>query len=197
MVTSSISVIFPAYNEASYIRTAVIEVRNFLEKKFDHFEIIVIDDGSSDNTYEVVSQLSRDVAQLKVLRNSGNYGKGYSVKRGMLSAKYEYGVFTDVDLSTPIDELSKCIPYLEKGIDIVIGSRALRASCILKRQSLLRRSMGKIFNFCVQTVLFRGTKDTQCGFKIFRRNVAQKLFALQKLHGFCFDVEILYIAKKL
>ena len=155
-----------------------------------------MDDGSSDNTFLLVSQASKKMPNLKVLRNPANRGKGYSVKRGALAANFDYVLFSDADLSTPIEELDGCMEHFDNGADIVIGSRALKGSRVIKRQNFLRASMGKTFNFLIQLFLFRGIRDTQCGFKILKKNVAKQLFEAQRLEGFCFDVEILHIAKK-
>ena len=192
----SVSVIIPAYNEEHYIERAVKDIRDFLIENFETFEIIIVDDGSSDKTGAIAKGLSKEIQTLKVLKNEKNCGKGYSVKRGMLSATSEYAAFIDADLSTPIAELSKFLPYLTGGMDIAIGSRASKDSNVLKRQSFLREKMGRIFNLCVQALLFKGIKDTQCGFKCFKMRRARKVFELQALRGFCFDAEVLYIAKK-
>lgn len=196
METNDISVVIPAYNEESCIENALSTISDYLGKNFVNFEIIVVDDGSRDDTFSIISQAAKKMPNLKVLRNSLNSGKGYSVKRGVLAASFPWILFSDADLSTPIEELGACRKYFNDGVDIVIGSRALKQSRIAKRQKFLRMSMGKTFNFLVQLFLFRGIKDTQCGFKIIRRDVARQLFGSQRLNGFCFDVEILYIAKK-
>jgi len=196
MIENSVSVVVPAFNEEECILKTLSNIHNFLIKNFNNFEIIVVDDASYDDTYSIALRLSGKIHSLKVLKNDINYGKGFSVRKGVLSAISEYILFSDADLSTPIDELNKFINYLEKGIDIVIGSRALRESNILKKQGFFRRNMGRMFNLLIQAILFGGIKDTQCGFKCLKKNVARKIFKLQRLHGFCFDAEILYIAKK-
>lgn len=196
MTKNSISIVIPAYNEDKNIEKIVVNIQDFLRREFRNFEIIVVDDGSNDNTYKISSELVKQISDLRVLKNNRNYGKGYAVKNGMLSAIYDYILFIDADLSTPIEELDKCIDSLQGGTDIVIGTRASKDSIILKRQNFLREKMGKIFNLFVQLFLFRGIKDTQCGFKCFKRKAAHELFKLQRVYGFCFDAEILYIAKK-
>ncbi|MGB2706250.1 MAG: dolichyl-phosphate beta-glucosyltransferase [Candidatus Omnitrophota bacterium] len=192
----SLSVIVPAYNEEGCIRETVISIRGFLKKNFENFEIIVVDDGSTDRTCKIVSGLSEKIAALRVIRNAENRGKGESVKRGMLSAVSEYILFSDADLSTPIDEIAGFMDCARNGESIIIGSRALKGSNVLKKQSFLRQNMGRAFNLLVQTFLFKGIKDTQCGFKCFKKDAAREIFKLQRTNGFCFDAEILYIAKK-
>lgn len=191
----SLSIVVPVYNQTHIIRDSVEKIHQYVRGIFSIFEIIMVDDGSIDNTYNALLDLSGKINSLKLLKNDTNCGKGYSVKKGVLSASSDYVVFTDADLSTPIDELDKFLSYLKKGVDIVIGSRACKDSQILKRQALLRRNMGKIFNLLVQLFLFKGIRDTQCGFKCFKKEVAQNLFERQTINGFAFDVEILYIAK--
>jgi len=194
--SGSVSVVVPAYNEASCIERTVTDIHRFLSGNFREFEIIVVDDGSTDDTYNIASGFSEKIENLRVLRNGKNCGKGYSVKRGVLEAGLRYIAFTDCDLSTPIFELTKLTACLDGGADIAIGSRALAESRILKKQSALRRNMGKAFNLLVRTFLFRGIRDTQCGFKCFKKDAARELFKAQLLNGFCFDAEILYLAKK-
>ncbi|OGX15624.1 MAG: hypothetical protein A2166_02510 [Omnitrophica WOR_2 bacterium RBG_13_41_10] len=192
-----ISVVIPAYNEN-------VRIVKTLEKTLDYFEIhnylyeiIIIDDASTDVTYNLVDSLSRGHSNIKILRNRKNMGKGFSVKRGVLESRGDYVLFSDADLSTPIEEIEKFFPHFNKGYDIVIGSRALKDSQILLKQPWYRKNMGKIFNLLVRLFIIKGIKDTQCGFKCFRKEVAHKIFSLQRLNGFCFDVEILYIAKSL
>ena len=197
METKDISLVVPAYNEGSYIEGTITSMNSFLSKKYPSFEIIVVDDGSSDNTGSVLSELSKKVTRLKILTNVTNMGKGYSVRKGVLSAKGKNIAFSDSDLSVPIEELDRFLDCLKEGNDIAIGSRALKSSSIIKGQSFLRKNMGRTFNLLIRLFLFGGIVDTQCGFKVFKSKVAKTLFNLQRIKGFCFDAEILYIAKKL
>ena len=190
---NSISVVIPAYNEEKYIRNTIESISEFLKNSFSYSEIIVVDDGSSDNTFRVVTELSRRLPNIKMLKNDKNSGKGYSVKRGVWESNYDYILFTDADLSTPIEELNK----FKGDFDIAIGSRALEGCEVMERQNILRQTMGRIFNLLIRTFLFKGIKDTQCGFKYLKKDAAQKIFSMQKLNGFCFDAEILYIAEKM
>ena len=193
----SLAVVIPAYNEERRIGSTIECIHRFLSNNFKKFEIIIVDDGSRDRTADIVLGLSKAKSFIRIFRNSENRGKGYSVKKGALLADSGYVAFTDADLSTPIEELSKLLRALAEGAEVAIGSRALGSSNVLKRQSLLREKMGKTFNFFVRTFLFKGIKDTQCGFKCFRKYAAEKIFTLQRLEGFAFDAEILFIAKKL
>jgi len=195
-VVNSLSVVVPAYNEEKCIRSTIERIYDFLEKNFKSYEIIVVDDGSTDRTCKIVSELSGRIKDLKLLRNAGQSGKGESVKRGMMQASSEYILFSDADLSTPIEEITTFLNYAENGAEVIIGSRAAEGANILKKQSFLRQNMGRTFNFLVQIFLFSGIKDTQCGFKCFSKKAAEALFKGQRIRGFCFDAEVLYIAKK-
>jgi len=195
-VVNSLSVVVPAYNEEKCIRSTIERIYDFLEKNFKSYEIIVVDDGSTDRTCKIVSELSGRIKDLKLLRNAGQSGKGESVKRGMMQASSEYILFSDADLSTPIEEIMTFLNYAENGAEVIIGSRAAKGANVLKKQSFLRQNMGRTFNFLVQIFLFSGIKDTQCGFKCFSKKAAEALFKGQRIRGFCFDAEVLYIAKK-
>jgi dolichyl-phosphate beta-glucosyltransferase len=194
MTATSVSIVIPAYNEGAIIRDVVTGADFFLRGHLQDYEIIVVDDGSADDTLRVLAGV-RNIP-LKVIANGANRGKGYSVRRGIEAAVKEYVLFCDADLSTPLSELLKFLPYFDQGYDIVIGSRALPDSRLAKRQGILRRSMGKTFNFLLQRLLLKGIRDTQCGFKCFRRDQAKELFSRQKVERFCFDAEILYIARR-
>ena len=199
MIDKSISVVIPAYNEEIKIANTLKEVNSFLVKHFRQYEIIVVEDGSSDQTHRNILKFvetSLENINLRLMKSLINKGKGHSVQRGMLAAVNDLVLFTDADLSTPIAEVLKFLPLFEEGYDVVIGSRALADSEIIKQQNYLRRKMGRVFNFFVQVILFRGIRDTQCGFKCFRQEVVKTLFKKQKIKGFCFDPEILYLAIK-
>lgn len=195
-IVNNISIIIPAYNEREELKKSLPIVYEVLKSKFNNFEIIIVDDGSSDNTSGCILELTRALPNIKLIQNNRNYGKGHSVKRGVFSAQHQYILFSDADFSTSIDELDKFMGFLNNGDDIIIGSRGLSESEILKRQCLPRKTAGKIFNLIVQVFLFKGIKDTQCGFKCFKQSVAKDIFKLQRINRFCFDAEILYIARK-
>lgn len=186
-----ISVVIPAYNEEKRIEPALKKIIKYIKKKFRRYEIIVVDDCSTDNTSKIASKYK----EIRVLKNKSNQGKGYSVKRGVLASKYPLILFSDSDLAAPIEELQKLIQYKE--YDVVFGSRNLKESDVQTKQPLYRQIMGKMFPLLVNLIVLRNTKDTQCGFKLFKKKAAEKIFPLQTINGFAFDVEILYIAKKL
>ncbi len=191
-----LSLIIPAYNEEKRLLPTLERVCAYLSTKDFPYEIVVVDDGSTDNTLQITKSIANNNNHINVLSNERNSGKGYSVRRGMLSARGEYVFFTDADLSTPIEEIEKCLPYLVNGYDVVIGSRSMPGADIIVHQPWYREKMGKIFNFMVNVVLLRGIVDTQCGFKGFKRDVAKKVFSRCRIDGFSFDVEALYLSRK-
>ena len=190
----SISIIIPAYNEEKRLPATLIKVREYLDSStWDFAEILVVDDGSRDATTKVACG-----AGVRLLRNPGNRGKGYSVKHGMLEAKGEWCLFTDADLSAPIGELDKLWGAVQReGAAVAIGSRAVDRSLVGVHQSPLRELSGRLFNLAMRVVTGLPFKDTQCGFKLFDSKVARAVFSRQQLDGFGFDVEVLFIARKL
>ncbi|MCM8795547.1 MAG: glycosyltransferase family 2 protein [Candidatus Omnitrophica bacterium] len=193
-----LSIVIPAYNEKNNILKTLERITRFLNNKDYSYEIIIVDDASKDRTIEVVENFSQaNHIPIQILKNEINFGKGLSVKKGVLLSKGEFVLFTDADLSTPIEEIDKLLPYIRKGYDVVIGSRALKDSSLLIRQPWYRENMGKIFNLFVQVLIMRGIKDTQCGFKLFKNEVAKMIFSKTKINRFAFDVEVLLIARKL
>lgn len=191
-----LSIVIPAYNEEKRLLPTLNKVSEYLSRQDFSYEIILVDDGSTDNTLQIVNNFANLSNNVLVFANEQNKGKGYSVRKGMLSAGGEYIFFTDADLSTPIEELEKCLPYLKNGYDVVIGSRSMPSSDIVIHQPWYRERMGKIFNFMVNLVLLKGIIDTQCGFKGFRREVVKTIFSRCKIDGFSFDVEALYLSRK-
>lgn len=191
-----ISIIIPAYNEESRIPSTLREIESYFSGKFS-CEIIVVDDGSTDKTYDVCREFFDKAGHGKVLRNINNRGKGYSVRRGMLEAKGKMRLFTDADMSTPIGEIEKLTAAIGEGYEVAIGSRSLSGSDIKLRQPFYRESMGRVFNLFVQLVTIRGIIDTQCGFKLFTEKASLDIFRRQHIDRFSFDVEILFIARKL
>jgi len=194
---TKLSIVIPAYNEALRIGKTLDRICDYMEGCGYSYEIIVVDDGSNDGTDEVVRKAAENHPAISILRNNGNKGKGYSVKRGMLCSKGASVLLSDADLSTPIEELEKLYQALEDGCNIAIGSRAVSGSMILKRQPWYRQLMGMTFNKLVRALAVNGIRDTQCGFKLFTGDAARRVFALQRIERFAFDVEALYLAKKM
>lgn len=158
----------------------------------------MVDDGSTDNTVQVAEEFSKQFSGLKVLRNPGNRGKGYSIRHGMLEAQGEWILFTDADLSAPIEEIHKLLNAVKKeNASIAIGSRALDRSLIGTHQSWFRENAGRLFNFFMRVFVGLPFDDTQCGFKLFSHSAAKEVFRRQQIEGFGFDVEALFIARKL
>jgi glycosyltransferase involved in cell wall biosynthesis len=194
----SISIVIPAYNEASRLPDTIRRVQAWLLTGNWHFrEILIVDDGSRDDTAKLADEFAAASAEVRVLRNPGNRGKGYSVRHGMLEARGEWRLFTDADLSSPIEELDKLWAAASTGAEIAIGSRALDRSLIGVHQPGFRETAGKFFNGVMRVMVGLNISDTQCGFKLFRGDAARAVFSRQKLERFGFDVEVLYIAKQL
>ena len=196
-LVQSLSIVIPAFNEEKRILPTIHMIDEYLRKAALEFEIIVVADGCSDNTTDVVLTASEKIKNLKLLMNEKNRGKGFSVRKGVLDARGALILISDADLSTPIEELEKFLPWIKKGYDIVIGSRALSGSDLIERQPWYRELMGRIFNLFVKILLFRGIEDTQCGFKLLNANAAKTIFGASTINGFAFDVEILLLGQKL
>jgi dolichyl-phosphate beta-glucosyltransferase len=191
------SIVLPAYNESERIAATVESIFAFAAQKSWLTEIIVVNDGSTDDTAEVVRRCAATRPGVRLLENPGNRGKGYSVRHGMLQAQGEILLFSDADLSSPIAEAEKLFAAIANGADIAIGSRWLKTELQLRRQPLYRQFYGRIFNLALRLILGLQFKDTQCGFKAFTRRSAHALFALQKIERWGFDPELLYLAKRL
>jgi len=190
-----LSIAIPAYNEEKRIGKTLERVRKFLAAKNYEWEIIVVDDGSRDKTAEAAAGLND--GRISVIRNSSNRGKGYAVRRGVLDAAGEVVLFSDADLSTPIEELDRMLVWMDRGYDVVIGSRAAAGAFIELYQPWYRVALGKAFNLLVRAFLLDGFEDTQCGFKCFRREAGRAVFSRTRINGFAFDVEALLIARRL
>ena len=191
-----LSIVIPAYNEELRIAKSLEQIHRYLTQQPYSAELIIVDDGSSDQTVKVLKDILKRVESGVLLQNGQNRGKGYSVRRGVLHSTGEYVLFSDADLSTPIEEVEKLLPYLDQGYDIAIGSRGLKESDVQIHQPWYREYMGKFFNVIVRSSRLSGFHDTQCGFKAFRGDVARKLFAQQTIEHFSFDVEILFLAAR-
>lgn len=192
-----ISIVIPAYNEEKRIKESLSEVFDFMSNSGMQYEIIVVDDGSSDGTSRIVESMAGDEPRMRFMRYEKNRGKGHALRTGALVAKGDFVLVMDTDLSTPLEELWKLMPFLDEGdYDIAIGSRALALSDIIRKQPWWRQGMGKMFNKIVKTLVIGDFSDTQCGFKLFAGNVARTLFGEAKIDRFAYDVEILARAKK-
>lgn len=200
-----LSVVIPAYNEAARLPVTLNKVMSYLEGCEHTYEVIVVDDGSEDRTADIVEEQGRDHDHLRVIRNP-HRGKGYAVRTGMLAAAGRYVLYSDADLSAPIEEVSKLLPYLEGKFDVAMGSRE-GVGARRYDEPNYRHIMGRVFNGVVRLVALPQFNDTQCGFKAFRRDVAQELFSSLHLYGenagyikgamvTGFDVEVLYLALK-
>ncbi len=192
-----LSVIIPAYNEERRLPNTLEAIGAYLDARALRAEIIVVDDGSSDATAALVEKYQGKYPSLRLVSNGGNRGKGFSVRHGMLEAHGEIALFTDADLSTPIEEADKLLASIkEKGYDGSIGSRALDRSLIDVHQSVTREQAGIFFNRLVRWIMGIGFSDTQCGFKAFRTEPARIIFEQQQIERFGFDPEILFLAKR-
>jgi len=191
------SIIIPAYNEGARVGTTLEKVLAYVDKQAWNAEIIAVDDGSRDNTAEIIRGYAEKNPRLRLLQNPGNRGKGYSVRNGMLHAQGELLLFSDADLSAPIEEADKLFGAIAGGADIAIGSRWLRRDLQTQRQPFYRQIFGRVFNLLLRITLGLTYKDTQCGFKAFTRDAAEKIFPLQKIERWGFDPELLYLARKL
>lgn len=187
-----ISVVIAAYNEENRIYPSLVKIADFLRNRKLEHEIIVVDDGSSDNTSTLTESLSSRIHNLKIIRYSVNKGKGYALRQGVLASQGSLVLLTDADLSTPIEELTKLSTLiLEKKCEIAIGSRTIEGSDIVKKQPWWRQAMGKVFNKITRVLVLDGFSDTQCGFKLFSGNIARLLFMEAHINRFAYDVEIL------
>jgi len=191
------SIVIPAYNEAQRLPATLERVLAYVSAQEWNAEIIVVNDASRDNTAEIIRRFAEKDSRLRLLENTGNRGKGYSVRSGILSARGQIVLFTDADLSSPIEEAAKLFHAIDDGADIAIGSRWLRAETQTKRQPFHRQVMGRAFNVLLRLTLGLRFKDTQCGFKAFKRSAAQAVFPLQRIDRWGFDPEILFLARRL
>jgi dolichyl-phosphate beta-glucosyltransferase len=189
------SIVIPAYNEGQRLGSTLEKVLAYVHQQGWDAEIIVVSDGSRDNTTDIVLAFAAKNPNLRLIENAGNRGKGYSVRTGVLQARGDIVLFTDADLSSPIEEMPKLLQTIASGADIAIGSRWLRAELQTQRQSLHRQVFGRIFNLLLRATLGLQFKDTQCGFKAFTRRAAQAILPLQRIERWGFDPEILFLAR--
>ncbi|MCW5937359.1 MAG: glycosyltransferase family 2 protein [Fimbriimonadaceae bacterium] len=196
MAPVELSVVIPAYNEEARISPTLARTYEYLQGLDVPFEVIVVSDGSTDGTAAAVEEFARDHAEVRLHAYLPNRGKGFAVRSGILLSEGALILFTDADLATPIEEYEKLHAEIG-GADIAIGSRPLRESNLEIRQPWYREMLGRAFNVAVQLLAVKGIKDTQCGFKLFRRDVARDVFSRCEIDGFGFDFEALVIAHDL
>jgi glycosyltransferase involved in cell wall biosynthesis len=192
-----LSIVIPAYNEERRLPKALEQIAAYLDARALRAEILVVDDGSTDTTARLIEGCREKYPGLRLVSNGRNRGKGFSVRHGILEARGEIALFSDADLSTPIEEADKLLQALrEKSCDAAIGSRALVGSLIEVHQSAFREQSGILFNRLVRWIARLEFSDTQCGFKAFRREQTRILFEQQRIERFGFDPEILFLAKR-
>ena len=192
-----LSIVIPAYNECQRIEGTLERVMHCIDRCKWDAEVLVVDDGSTDDTTEIVQRWMQRYPRLHMVKNPGNRGKGYSVRNGLLQSAGDIVMFTDADLSSPMEEAERLMKAIDNGADVAIGSRWLDKQRQTKHQPLYRRFFGRCFNWVTRRVMDLPFKDTQCGFKAFKREAAQVIFRLQTIERWGFDPEILFIARKL
>ena len=190
------SFILPAYNESERLATSLPKVLEYVRQRRLDAEIIVVNDGSKDDTADIVRKFAALDPCIRLLENPGNRGKGYSVRNGMLHARGDVMLFSDTDLSSPIYEADKLFAALADGADVAIGSRWLQRELQTEPQPLVRQLYGRLFNLALRILLGLNFKDTQCGFKAFTREAAHVIFPRQHVERWGFDPEILFLARK-
>ncbi len=197
MASPFLSIVIPAYNESARIERTLERVTACVAEQGWDAEILVVDDGSQDGTPQIVERWMERFPRLKLIKNNGNRGKGYSVRNGLLQAVGEVVMFTDADLSAPMEEANLLMAAIADGADVAIGSRWMDKTRQTIHQPMYRRFFGRCFNWVTRMVMGLPFKDTQCGFKAFKRPAAQVIFRLQRIERWGFDPEILFIARKL
>lgn len=191
-----LSVVIPAFNEASRLTPAVEDLLTYLRGRHLEFELIVVDDGSRDGTAALVAQLSAASREVRLIRLAANQGKGYAVRTGVLNSTGRLVLFADADGATPAGELARLEAAIASGGDVAIGSRALASDEVRVQARWYRRLVGRAFHLLVTSLTVKGVRDTQCGFKLFRGPVAHDLFSRMRMSGFSFDVEVLLMAQR-
>lgn len=193
-----LSIVVPTYNEEMKIQKDIEQIYGYFTSQNYSFEVIVVNDGSTDRTFEKVKSIQKYYTNLHIVSYPKNRGKGYAVKTGILQSRGKNIMFVDAGGCVPFDESEKALRFLQNGYDIAIGSRLLQQSKLIKRQPIYRTISGNCFSFILRNFLkVRNIKDTQCGFKVFRRAIAQDIFSKLKTNGFTFDVEVLLRATQL
>jgi dolichyl-phosphate beta-glucosyltransferase len=196
MTSPQYSIVVPAYNESARLPHSLDRLLDHCAHNHWDAEIVVVNDGSRDNTAQIVGDYAARHPAVRLVENPGNRGKGYSVRNGMMNAKGQVLLFTDADLSSPIEEAAKLFAALEQGADVAIGSRWKRSETQTERQPLYRQLFGRLFNLLLRLILGLPFNDTQCGFKAFRRQAADAIFPRQRIERWGFDPEVLFLARK-
>ena len=191
-----LSIVIPVYNEEKRIGPSLDKILAYLADKPWTREVVLVDDGSHDGGIELARQKLADKIPLRVISYGGNRGKGYALKEGMLAADGEYILFTDADLSTPIEELDKMWPWFEQGYDIVQGSRKTAGATVEQHQPWLRENMGKAFTWLSNVIAQVHVSDVTCGFKCYTRSTAHDLYSCQQVFNWSFDAEIIHLARR-
>lgn len=192
-----LSVIIPAYNEEKHIKKTIESIYQYISGKNIEYEIIVVTDGSTDKTNDIVRMLKTEILTLELIEYEKNKGKGFAVRQGMLKAGGQYRLFTDADNATSIDHIEKMMPYFDQGYDVVIGSIAVRGSIIASgSEPVWRRLFGMMGNLFIQLIAVPGISDTQRGFKVVTAEVANKIYPKTTIDRWGFDIEMLALARK-
>lgn len=197
MSADFISVVIPSYNEGRRLQPNLAKVVDYLRTRFTQFEVIVVDDGSTDDTSNEVARARRREPRVRLISYPANRGKGFAVRQGVLAAKGDAVCFTDADLSTPVEAIESGLKGIDEGYPVVIASRRHPESVIALPQHWTRDAIGQLFNLAVRTLFSLRFRDTQCGFKCFSREAAREIFSLARIDGYAFDVEIFVIAQRL
>ena len=195
-VAPDLSIVIPAYNEEERLERTVRDAVAYFRASRRAFELIVVDDGSRDGTSALVRRLSDELHEVQLIRLAANHGKGYAVRTGVVNARGRSVLFADADGATPFEEIARLEAALAEGADVAVGSRALVAQGVVVQAKLYRRVIGRTFHALVELLTVRNVKDTQCGFKLFREQVAHDLFSRMRMNGFSFDVELLVMAAR-
>jgi dolichyl-phosphate beta-glucosyltransferase len=197
MTSPELSIVIPAYNEEALIVSTLDGLRSYMSARPEHYEIIVVDDGSQDKTSDLIQEWQKHSGiELRLLINEKNMGKGFSIRRGVLESHGQYVIFIDADLPYELYAIDDFLKALKNGYDLAVGSRVLPGSDV-KGVPAYRYIAGQIFSLMVQVILFSGLPDTQCGFKSFKSEAAREIFRRMSIEGFGFDVEMLFVARKL
>ncbi len=197
LTVPDLSIVIPAYNEADRLPSTLTQLLGHLAPQERSFEVVVVDDGSVDATASIVRDFSLLDSRIRLIRHDRNRGKGFAVRTGVLAAAGDRVLVADADGSTPFSELARLEAALDAGFDIAIGSRALAGADDHVKTVWYRKAIGRVFSFIVAMLVVDGIADTQCGFKIFTRSAAEVLFKAQRLDSYAFDVEVLYLARRL